>query len=584
MRTFRLVAAALSVVALALVLAACGSSNKSKSTAATKANAGGPSITPSGDQKKGGTLQVQSSEGFEHLDPGQSYFQVDYVVDYATQRPLFSFKPDNPTQAQPDLASGPAQVSADGKTITVHIKPNVKFSPPVNRAVTSADVKYAIERGFSTAAPNGYATAYFGQIVGAPTTPGKTVPNISGIQTPDKTTIVFKLKSNFGATMVQALSLPLTMPIPADYAKKYDAHAPSTFDSDPTKQAFTGPYMISAFNSHQITLVRNPNWDASTDFRPAYADKIVWKTGGDSSVVARQTLAGGPTLMTDGPTPDLIKQAYQKQRDQIVFIPLGERYVALNTTTAPTNNINVRKAIIAVTDKVAMNLVRGGSLIGVPGTHFLPPGQPGFDEAGGDKGFGFDYMDTPNGNLQLAMSYMKKAGYPSGRYTGKSPITVIGAIEEPANKSTQVFNAGLTKLGFKVKYVPTPQATMYSKFCNVPKNEPDICSTVGWLPDFPDGYANLWVTFNGHQIPAENNSNWPQLNDPAVNAAMDKAVTTADPNQRNQAWAQVDKLITAAAPAVEYQWSKDALVEGNSVHGVIAQWNADWDLAYSSVG
>ena len=33
--------------------------------------------------------------------------------------------------------------------MTIKISPNVKYSPPVNRAVTSADVKYAIERGFN---------------------------------------------------------------------------------------------------------------------------------------------------------------------------------------------------------------------------------------------------------------------------------------------------------------------------------------------------------------------------------------------------------------------------------------------------
>ena len=30
-------------------------------------------------------------------------------------------------------------------------------------------------------------------------------------------------------------------------------------------------------------------------------------------------------------------------------------------------------------------------------------------------------------------------------------------------------------------------------------------------------------TFNGANILPENNSNWPQLNDPAINTAIDKA-------------------------------------------------------------
>ena len=579
MRRSRLVVAPLLAGVAALALTACGGGNNNKT--AGKAG-GGADIAPSGDQKKGGTLKVQSSESFEHLDPGQSYFQLDYVVVYATQRPLFSFKPEDPNTAQPDLASGPADISSDGKTVTIHIRPDVKYSPPVNRAVTSADVKYAIERGFTTAAPSGYAASYFGTIVGAPTTPKKHV-TISGIETPDKTTLVFHLTKPFGATMVKAMSLPLTAPVPEEYAKKYDSHAPSTYDTNPKVQAFTGPYVISQYSaSTGITLTRNPNWDAKTDFRPAYADKITWRTGGDAGVVSRQTLDGGPTLMIDTPTPDVIKRAYQRQRSQIAFVPLGARYAGLNTQKKPTDDVNVRKAIVAVVNKFAMNVVRGGSLIGVPGTHFMPPGQPGFDEAGGDNGFGLDYMNTPTGNLALAQSYLKKAGYANGKGTGT--LTVVGPTEAPANKSTQVFVDSVKKLGFNVKLVSVPQDTMYSKFCNVPKSEPNICPNVGWLPDFPDGYANLWVPFNGSAITPQNNSNWPQLNDPKVNQLMDKAAATTDDADRRKAWADVDKAITELAPAVEWQWSKDAIVEGKRVHGVAALWNAAWDLAFSSVG
>ena len=44
--------------------------------------------------KKGGALNVVQTEDFEHLDPGQSYFQLDYEITYATQRSLYSYKPN----------------------------------------------------------------------------------------------------------------------------------------------------------------------------------------------------------------------------------------------------------------------------------------------------------------------------------------------------------------------------------------------------------------------------------------------------------------------------------------------------------
>src|SRR5205814_2252048 len=119
-----------------LVLAACGGGSKKKSSA------GSTSTTSSSQgQQKGGTLNVISNEDFDNVDPGLAYFQLTYEWLNATDRPLMSFKPDNATQEVPDLAASPPTISSDGKTVTVKIRSGVKFSPPVNREVTSDDVK-----------------------------------------------------------------------------------------------------------------------------------------------------------------------------------------------------------------------------------------------------------------------------------------------------------------------------------------------------------------------------------------------------------------------------------------------------------
>ena len=73
-----------------------------------------------------------------------------------------------------------------------------------------------------------------------------------------------------------------------------------------------------------------------------------------------------------------------------------------------------------------------------------------------------------------------------------------------------------------MKTISVTHSTMYTRFCNVPKNEPNICPNVGWLPDFHEPQAVLDVTFNGRRITPVNNSNWPLLNDPRINTAMDQ--------------------------------------------------------------
>ncbi len=86
--------------------------------------------------------------------------------------------------------------------------------------------------------------------------------------------------------------MPGTAPVPESYAAKFDKSSPSKYDTDPTIQAFTGPYMIKSYTAgRNLVLVRNPNWSKSVDgVRPAYADQIVWNAGSDAAVAARQTL------------------------------------------------------------------------------------------------------------------------------------------------------------------------------------------------------------------------------------------------------------------------------------------------------
>ena len=64
---------------------------------------------------------------------------------------------------------------------------------------------------------------------------------------------------------------------------------------------------------------------------------------------------------------------------------------------------------------------------------------------------------------------------------------------------------------------------MLGKFCGVPKNQPDVCPNVGWGKDFYDPQTLLDSTFNPAAIKPENNSNYPQLDDPKLEKAFDDA-------------------------------------------------------------
>jgi peptide/nickel transport system substrate-binding protein len=558
---------------LTLGFAACGGSDDSSKDTNTGAPVKG---------KKGGTLKVLFANDFEHTDPGEAYYQPDYMMVYATSRPLFSFEPQNLDRATPDFAAAQPTISDGGKTVTIKLKPNVKFSPPVNRAATSKDVKYAIERAYTAAVPNGYVPIYFAVIDGVPEPGQKTRPDIKGIQTPDDQTLVFKLKEASGA-FVGALSLPVTAPVPQEYAEKFDSKTPSLYGN---QHAATGPYMVKSYQvGKSMTLVRNPNWDPKTDYRPAYADEIDFTLGNeDTTVASRQILNGKGMINGDFvPDPPVLKQAVTKQKSQVAIAPLGNRFIGLNNTIPPLDDINVRKAINAATDRNALILTRGGPIVGDVATHFLAPTAAGFAQAGGMKGPGVDFLANPDGDLTLAKQYLAKASPAAQKALKSDTLLMVGDDTGVGAKTGEVFQSQLQKLGIKVNFRQVPHDVMYSRYCNVPKSKTAICPNVGWLPDFPDGQAWLDPTFNGAAIVPENNSNWAQLNNPKVNAALDGAKPLTDVAQRAQRFAEVDKMVTELAAVVPWIWDKQANISSGDVQGVIARWNAQWDLNYTFI-
>src|ERR1700730_13321255 len=375
-------------------LAACGSSS-TKLAANDPFSTGGvqsPKDQPLTGGKRGGVLNVLNETEFENIDPGLAYYNVDYEVMFAKQRPLYSNKPNTYTEKSPDMAESQPELSADAKTVTVHLRKGIHFSPPVNREVTSQDVAYAIARGANENVANPYFPTYFKAVEGAPQAKGGP---IKGIVTPDKYTIVFHLSEPKGRILAESLVLPLTAAVPKEYAEKFDKHKPSDYGNN---QVATGPYMFKNDKSGKVlgigyvpgksaTLVRNPNWKAASDIRPAYLDEIRQKTGGSNSVIGRQVLAGTNVVQNELPAQATVKLAYEKYKSQLEISPgAGSHYIAVDNAHGPFSNINVRKAFWAALNRVALNRARGGALVTTVMTHFIYPGIRGFEQAGGATG------------------------------------------------------------------------------------------------------------------------------------------------------------------------------------------------------
>jgi hypothetical protein len=101
---------------------------------------------------------------------------------------------------------------------------------------------------------------------------------------------------------------------------------------------------------------------------------------------------------------------------------------------------------------------------------WLPPGLPGYDEAGGPKqDADLDYLANTKGDPAVAKKYMlaakqQDASLPidaNGRWTGSDKVLTITGNADPAKKTGEVFQNQMAQLGFKMNLRLVPADTLY---------------------------------------------------------------------------------------------------------------------------
>jgi peptide/nickel transport system substrate-binding protein len=337
-----------------------------------------------------------------------------------------------------------------------------------------------------------------------------------------------------------------------------------------------------------IKLVRNPDYAPVDDYRPAFLDEIEFQAGNeDTAVAARRVLTGESMAMGDIEPPSRqLKRLLESNKTELSAVSGGGwRNISMDTSKPPFDNIDVRKAVIAGFNRVAARQQRGGEALGPMAQHFIPPGMAGFEESGGIEGWTAeqDWMAKPEGDRNVAAEYFKKAGYASGKYEGDEEVLIVGDNADPDKSIAQITEQQLQEMGFKTKLRLVTRDTMYTKFCNVPKSDATVCPSTGWSKDFADPQTMFDATFNGDNIIPSGNTNWPELDVPEVNKAINDAKLVTDPAERAQAWADVNKLVVEQAASIPYMWDYQSTAVSPNVRGVQNGYSTTWDWTATSL-
>jgi len=537
--------------------------------------------------ERGGTLRAVSIDPVGNLDPAQAQTAFAASLLAATDRTPYAFEPLR--GVVPDLALGPPQISNDSRRLEIQIRSGVRFGPPVDRPVTADDIAYAIERGFLPSVSSSFAENYFHSIKGVAAFRAGQARRISGLQTPDDHTLVFNLKEPNARVIASALTLPIAAPVPREYASRFDRGRTSTYARH---QVATGPYRFTPGpgglapgpSATRYSLERNPNWSRDTDFRQAFVNRIRVVSAPGRGTAANQVVEGSDAISGDfSATAGVLHRTLSDHPSQVTLTDAGAlRYASLNTTDRPLRNADVRRALTAAFDRVAARTSLGGSPAGEIANHWIPPGVPGFDEAGGTSGFGFDFLAHPGGDPGLAHSYMRAAGYSNGLYNGPAHLVALGRRDRETRQIGGLVQQAFARVGIPLRVQLIGQTKALER-CLTPRTTPAVCLDGGWVKDFNDAQTILAPLFSGRAIRAHNNDNWSLLSNPAVDDSIDSASITTGPADRAQKWADADRTITQLAPALPIIWSQYPLLSSSNVKGVADDELGLWDLSFTSL-
>lgn len=585
-RRLRRAVALIVLAATALVVAACGDDGPRVGTVDGEVR----------DPEPGGALTYLAAERFDSLDPGRTYRSLGFMAAFAVGRPLYSAPAGDDGPLVPDLARDAPSISDDRRTVTVHLRSDVRYAPPVGRAVTSADVKYAVERAFSRNVANPYAGRYFSSLVGAPEPGRGAIRSIAGILTPDETTVVFQLTRPDANLVVQALALPITIPVPREYAAPLDATVPSTYGERP---AASGPYMFERTSptarvrtDAPVVLVRNPNWSADDDIRPAYLESITIRSGQANRAHAIDVAATGERTVCCGATrlpAPLVRRLVADHPALVDLVPDGStRTIALNTAAPPFDDVNLRRAVAAALDRQELRRAAGGDSVGQIASGWIPPGIPGYAAAGADhQNPTHDELANPAGDLAVARRYMDAAqadGLPvrEGTWMGTEPIVVVASTDDADRPIATIVRQQLESLGFTVRVRHVSRQENSRRQCGAAKSPVAVC-LMTWTPDLIDPQAVLDPQFNAAAIRPTDGTNWSRLDDSEITDALDEAAQRPMGEEREAAYVAITEEIAERMPSIPWLWGQTAIVHSSDTVSVVNRMTGLTDLSLTWV-
>ena len=533
----------------------------------------------SGGVPKGGTLYfITNQQQFDHIDPARVYTGRDIAFfNSYVYRNLVSYKPVKGTAGSslvPDLATNTGVPSNNAKTWTFTLRSGITWQD--GSPVTCADEQYGVSRAFATDVITDGPQYLVGSLDIPVAADGSSMYKgpyskigqalFDKAITCNGNTITFHLNRSF-ADFNYALTYPAGSPVKAsvDTGDKYDL-----------KPFSDGPYMIASYKiGDQMTLVRNPKWNQSSDpVRTPYPDNITVRFGLAQDVADQIMLdnSNPNTVDLDALQPANLRAFFSdptKASQRLNVFDPYTRYAAMNVSAGHMDCLNIRKAVFFATNTQSLIDLSGGSTFyGVPGDNPIKPV------------LGLDYAPTtgnihdPNWKIGGNPTYAKtllaaaKTSCPAAYDRATNPAKGLFwdlADTTTNQKASVLIKTAMDAAGIVMKFNLIPSGQYYSTVQDTTK-QGDI-STAGWGADWANASTVIYPLFvkeGGFDL----SQTW---TDPAyASFKADVLKTLAMTNRADQAasWKKLAQFAMDQYWIVRPVFSKGQEVWGSKVGGV----------------
>jgi YVTN family beta-propeller protein len=487
-----------------------------------------PSSTASPDD----TMRVAVADDPGSTDP--AFTQIDHQLAGATCALLYNY-PDRPFPAgarlQPEVATGPPSVSADGRKYTFTLRDDFRFSPPSNEPVTAAAFERAIERVLDPVMGS-YGGVLAKDIVGAKDYAAGRTRHVAGV-TARGGILVIELTKPV-PTLIERLATPWFCPVPPSTPVREEG-----VDAVPS----AGPYYVASHvPDRSLVLRRNPNYAGD---RPHELEEIRYEVGVPPERGAEQVEDGEYDYVDLNPLNERVEpappevfrrlssrygprsEAARAGHQQLFTQPtLTLYYFLFNTRRGPFADSRLRRAASFAMDRRALTAYTGLGQYGRPTDQFIPYGMPGFA----------DVTVYPLSGPDVTRA-RRLAG-------GERHRAVLYTCDFPGcTRHAQILRSNLDAIGIDLDVRQFPLPEFFSRLHR--PGEPWDLAWWNWFIDYPDP-----ANFINDQFAVRNQPT--SIEDPSADRRMAAAARLSGA-ARLRAYAQLDRyLAERVVPAAPF--------------------------------